>query len=236
MIISVVGAGGKTTVGQKIAYELANKGFKTLFTTTTKIFRPESGSIYLGPAQDINANSYLTTAAKSELENAKLGGYSADEIKIIASKQLFDYIIVEADGAKQRTVKCPNDTEPVYPHHTDLIIGVIGLACLGKPISNEFVHRKELFAAVTQAHVDDVITAYHILSLIHHPDGLFRHAPKAAKKIVFLNKYDTIDKGRQYEVDMIVKESKPPVLVTARDRDWFSDFYAEYIGWDHNES
>jgi len=229
MIISVVGAGGKTTICERIANSLAEKQFKTLLTTTTKIYHPQSSSVYVGAAKNIKADGYLTIAAKKQLPKGKLEGFSPADIAEISENQLFDHIIIEADGANHRPVKCPNDTEPVYPYHSDLIIGVIGLDCLGKPVSDEFVHRKELFAAVTKAHISDTITASQILRLIHYPHGLFRHAPSNTEKIVFLNKYDTINKAELHEVDSIIEECMLPVLVTSRDTDWHADLFTRYI-------
>jgi probable selenium-dependent hydroxylase accessory protein YqeC len=236
MNIAVVGAGGKTTICERIANGLAEKLYRALLTTTTKICHPISGSVYVGSANNITPDGYLTAAARKLLADGKLEGFSPAEIAQIAKKRLFDHIVIEADGANRRPVKCPNDTEPVYPLHTDLIIGVIGLDCLGKPVSDEFVHRKELFAAVTQTHIGNTITASHIRRLIHHPNGLFRHAHASVKKIVFLNKYDTINETQQHEVQSIIEECLLPVIVTSRDTDWVTGFFDRYIGKDNNES
>jgi probable selenium-dependent hydroxylase accessory protein YqeC len=227
MKIAIVGAGGKTTISRKIAYELSRMTCYALLTTTTKIFCPEDGSVYIGPVQSIPTDSFFMTAACETLSNGKLKGYTPDELEQIPS--IFDHIIVEADGANRKPVKAPSDTEPVYPLHTDIIIGVIGLDCLGKPITDEFVHRKELFLNVTEAKSGDIITAQHLLRLIRHPNGLFRGAPSKARKIVFLNKYDTIDNKNKEEVTAIVKMASLPVMITGYDADWFTEFYAGYM-------
>ena len=64
-------------------------------------------------------------------------------------KRLFDFILVEADGAKRKPIKAPADYEPVIPSSTTLVIGVIGLDALGKAIDEETIHRCELFCSLT---------------------------------------------------------------------------------------
>ena len=227
MKMVVVGAGGKTTIGRKIAYELNCKGCQALFTTTTKIYRPEDGHVFIGPAPCVPADAFFMTAAKAVLENGKLKGYSPREIEQIPT--VFEHIIVEADGANRKPVKAPNETEPIYPLHTSLVIGVIGLDCIGKPINDQYVHRAALFADVTQAKIGDIITARHLSRLFRHPHGLFRGAPPEAVKIVFLNKYDTINDENRDEASSVAENSLLPVFMTSRVSDWFSEFFANYI-------
>ena len=224
MIISVVGGGGKTTVGCKIAYELSCKGWRTLFTTTTKILHPGKGSVYIGPAKYLTADNLLMTAAKAQLPHGKLLGYTPDEMTQLPP--LFDCIITEADGSARKPVKAPNETEPVYPLHTKIVIGVIGLDCLWKPITDEFVHRADLFADVTESNAGDIITAQHWLRLIKHPKGLFKGAPQEARKIVFLNKSDMINTSVKNEIAMALEKSAVPMLFTSREEAWFTEFYA----------
>lgn len=228
MVIAVVGAGGKTTVGSHIGKKLAAMGRHALLTTTTKIYMPADEVVYLGEAKNIRAESGYMVAAKQMLPNGKLEGYAAQDIQTIANLSLFDVILVEADGAARKPVKAPNESEPVYPEAVDLIIGVIGAVCIGQPVSGEFVHRSELFRTVTGAHDDEPITARHIINLISHADGLFRHAPAAVPKVVFLNKSDTMDETAALQAGEIARLSPYPVLLTGYDREWFGAFYRRF--------
>lgn len=227
MIIALTGAGGKTTLGRQMAVELSRMGCRTLFTTTTKIYPPEDGSVYIGPAISVPEDGLFITAAKAALPNGKLQGYTPHEIETLTP--LFDHIIVEADGAAGKAVKAPNDAEPVYPLLTDIVIGVIGLDCLGKPITDEFVHRAPLFADITESQCGDIITAQHIIRLIRHPYGLFRGAPPKAEEIVFLNKYDTLVSINKDGVTVVTQNSSVPVLLTSRETNWFPDFCTAYV-------
>ena len=225
MVIAIVGAGGKTTVGSHIGKQLAASGRRALFTTTTKIYMPEGEAVYLGDAAGIRAEAGYMVAAQRLLSSGKLEGYKPEDIRAITALGLFDDIIVEADGAARKPVKAPGDTEPVYPAVLNLIIGVVGLDSLGKPVSEDYVHRPELFRAVTGSLDGEPISAQHILSLISHPDGLFRHAPQGVPKVVFLNKCDTMDETATLQADEIIRQSPYPVLLTGYGRDWFGEFH-----------
>jgi len=228
MIITVVGAGGKTTVSITLGRKLAQRGFSVLFTTTTHIRRPADMPVYIGMAQEIKPHKGLMAAAREETEEKKLKGFASEELDALELKQVFENIIVEGDGAKERPVKAPADWEPVYPLLTALTIGVIGLDCLGKPAKEEFVHRPELFCQVTGARAGEPVTCAHLLALIQSPQGLFRHAPPNARKVVFLNKEDQIS-GNKEQVEELIKQSVIPVLITGRDTNWPNAFISKYI-------
>ncbi len=229
MIIAVVGAGGKTTLSNHIGKNLAGMGRRVLFTTTTKILTPTDSPLYLGPAENIRALGFFMTGAKEALSNGKLKGYTLEDINAILKLNLFDDIIVEADGAARKPVKAPNENEPIYPASVHLILGVIGADCLGQPVSGDIVHRMELFCRITGAHNGESISARHITQLISDPDGLFRHAPANIPRVVFLNKFDTLDNRTREQAMEIVRQSPCPVLMTAWDTDWFGDFYSRFI-------
>ena len=234
MIIAVVGAGGKTTLSNHLGKSLARMGRRVLFTTTTKIFMPTDSPLYLGPAENIRSSGLFLTAAKGVLENGKLEGYTPEDITAIAKLGLFDDIIVEADGAARKPVKAPNETEPVYPASVHITIGVIGLDCLAQPVNEAYVHRASLFSRVTGAAFGEPIASQHIIRLIRHPEGLFRHVPDAAPKVVFLNKCDIMDEKVKHQAEDIIRESPYPVIVTGYHSDWFGDFYRQFYKGDCN--
>jgi len=232
MIFAVIGAGGKTTLSNSIGKRLSDMGRRVLFTTTTKILTPEDIPLYLGPGEGISLLGPFMAAAKSKQESGKLEGYMPEDISAIVSLGLFDDIIVEADGAARKPVKAPNETEPVFPAAVDWIIGVVGLDCIGQPMDDAHVHRPELFSRITQAAYGERITPQHIVRLIGHPDGLFRYAP-AAPRVVFLNKYDTIDEEARIQAEDIIRQSPVPVILTGYDTDWFKTFSQRFLQGDY---
>jgi probable selenium-dependent hydroxylase accessory protein YqeC len=230
MIIAVIGAGGKTTISNQIGQNLAGMGRRVLFTTTTKIYRPADSPIYIGPAKNIHSLGPFMTAAHHALCSGKLEGYHPNEIAAISALGLFDDIIVEADGAARKPIKAPNETEPVYPASTNLVIGVIGLDCIGQKITEEHVHRAALFSCITRGFLGEHISWQHIVELIKHSEGLFRYAPAEALKVVFINKYDRIDEEVKHQAENIIRQSPYPVIITGYNMDWFDKFYRFYVG------
>ncbi len=236
-IITVVGAGGKTTVSKTLGRSLSHMGKKVLFTTTTHIRRPGDISVTVGGIEDIAPLGGLSAAAKTQIAAGKLQGFSGEDIDALAQKNLFDFIVVEADGAKGRPIKAPEAWEPVYPPDTCLAIGVIGLNCLGQPLSDAVVHRSALFAKITGANPGEALSQKHLLALVRHPNGLFRHVPPHAKKIVFLNKTDLLKNPRAETLAFTVGAGLP-VILTSRDQSWADAFIDTYIltkGDDLNE-
>jgi probable selenium-dependent hydroxylase accessory protein YqeC len=236
MMIAIVGAGGKTTVLYHLGHRLAAMGRRVLLTTTTKICRPGDITLYLGPPDKLRPDAALMAAASGMVDTCKLAGYSARDIGVITSLGLFDDILVEADGAARKPIKSPNEAEPVYPQPVDLVIGVIGLDSLGQPATDETVHRLPLFTRVTGASSGEPVTAAHVLALIGHAQGLFRHAPAGVPRVVFLNKCDTIDEDARRQAEEIVRRSPYPTLLTGHDMNWAKEFFRRFMPNLHQQS
>jgi probable selenium-dependent hydroxylase accessory protein YqeC len=228
MIITVVGAGGKTTVCKTLGEALTRMGQTVLLTTTTHILPPPGVPLTVGGIHSVAPAAPLTAAAKETSADGKLKGFSGEEIDALSKKGLFDAVIVEADGAKGLPLKAPEAWEPVYPQDTSLAIGVIGLSSLGQPLSDETVHRSALFSQITGAAAGDRIGFIHLLALAVHPDGLFKAAPRNAVKIVFLNKADVLKNPRE-EARAFMEKSGVPVFLTSRDMKWADAFIQTYI-------
>jgi len=207
-IVSFVGAGGKTTTMFEVAKEMKSLGKKVLVTTTTKIFFPAKnqfdGIIISEDYDEITSvikkypDRLLTVICGGNiLANTggnttpkKLRGIDKSYIDRLYSENFFDVILVEADGAKGKQVKAPNAFEPVIPLKTTLVVGVIGLECLGKEITKEWVHRPELFAKIAKKKLGEEIDCESLVNLITSPRGLFKDAPKDCKCLVLLNVSD----------------------------------------------
>jgi probable selenium-dependent hydroxylase accessory protein YqeC len=104
-----------------------------------------------------------------------------------------DAVLVEADGSRMLPVKAPAPHEPAMPPGTDLVLGLIGLDCLGKPMDEATVHRPELFTELTGCEPGQAITASTLRCLAGAPLGLFKDTPVGSKRLLVLNKVDTLD-------------------------------------------
>ena len=198
-LICLVGGGGKTTTMFSLARELKDAGKKVLVTTTTNIASAEAlqaDTLIIGQENisaffpDTAAGAIICLAGKKLNHTGKLAGVSRELIDDIYQKRFFDCIIVEADGAKRRPVKAPADYEPVLPSRATMAIGVVGLDSLRKPITEEHVHRPELFCSIAAKHMGQIIDRSCIIRLILSKKGLFKDVPAGCRKQVLLNKAD----------------------------------------------
>jgi probable selenium-dependent hydroxylase accessory protein YqeC len=121
-------------------------------------------------------------------EAGKAHGYSPACIDALAERGLADWILVEADGSRNRPIKAPAAYEPVIPASACAVLGVIGLGCLNKAFTPELVHRMTEFAAVTGLRPGETITPAAAASLVLHPAGLFKNSP--ALRCLFCNQSD----------------------------------------------
>jgi len=197
-MISVVGGGGKTTTIFNLAYELKKLNKSVLVTTTTAIYNPNI-ELYDNIVIEENNDSIEASWPKGTItvfgisisaEN-KILGVKDSFLDYIFSKNIFDVILVEADGSKKKPIKAPASHEPVIPSKTTSVIGVIGMDSLGKNIDDTNVHRPEIFCQVTKSTTNDIITEEIISSLIVSELGLFKGTPIESKKYLLLNKADT---------------------------------------------
>lgn len=201
-VVSIVGAGGKTSLMYALAHELASDGNKVLTTTTTKIFMPaheECPAVIVSKNIDevidkarslIRHTPHLTVAAEYLSEQGKLKGLHPDFLKQILDSDLFDYIIVEADGAAQKPLKACGPHEPVVPGFTDHIVSLAGLEVVGKPLDEQWVFRSELFSKITGLPLKQQITENAIAEALIHEMKAITATNENAMKIAFLNKAD----------------------------------------------
>lgn len=188
-VISVVGAGGKTTLIFRLAEELKEKGLRVLITTTTKMYVPKRRFISWGLDTDEEEDKGKQESAKRMEE--KIKGKLQEEGIVVVGRilndgekftgisekvrsrlpNLCDILLVEADGARQKSVKVPADHEPVLFPASDLVIGVLGMNSVGRRIL-EAAHRPEDVAAFLNTNVEHRITEEDLKKIAQSPLGL----------------------------------------------------------------
>lgn len=199
-LITIVGAGGKTSTVFIMAKELKALGKRVLVTTTTKIYKPEEKDydrLYIGeksPGIEKEGTSSsqqnsggIVVWGSNTCKEGKLWGLKPERIDEVWKSQEFSWIIVEGDGARGKNIKAPKEDEPVIPFATTMVIGVIGMKVLGKPVVKSQVHRLELFQNVTRAKEGELIHEEMLRRLILHKQGLFKGTPGHAKTLLLLN-------------------------------------------------
>jgi probable selenium-dependent hydroxylase accessory protein YqeC len=193
-IISLVGAGGKTSIMFDLAKAFKQHQLRVLVTTTTKIYFPEpylyDDLFYVKIPDFFSPQSKSITVAGSSFDQStnKIIGFDFKTIQQLVS--MFDVVLIEADGSKQKDLKYPKNDEPLIHPDSTLVIGVIGLNCLGKPINAETVHRHLLFTESLGYFENQIIQLNMLFDLINSPTGLFKNTPQESQKICVLNQLD----------------------------------------------
>ena len=135
-VIAVVGAGGKTTLIDFLAQELAEKGFRVGIMTTTHRYYPKKFDGIEKEEEEI-----LELLKRDKI--VEVGKYRTKRATAIKNrtcirkmyqwiKKQVDFLLVEADGAKRMPIKVPAFWEPVlYPDMKKVIV-VAGLCGVGK--------------------------------------------------------------------------------------------------------
>lgn len=194
-VAAVAGAGGKTTLVYALAAQARAAGQRVLVTTTTHMGTlPDevTGPVFIEAegerTQELRralAEHGRATLLGRRLRADKIEGVGPGRVDALAAEA--DLVLVEADGARGRSLKVPADHEPVVPASTTLLLVVAALDALGAPLDEERVHRLERVreAAGADARTIDADT---IAACLLHPPGYPARVPPGARLAAFLNK------------------------------------------------
>jgi probable selenium-dependent hydroxylase accessory protein YqeC len=200
-VVSLAGAGGKTTLMYCLAKELFLAGKKVVTTTTTKILEPsseETPCLFVHSdeeklrqlaLQHIDHYRHITLA-RERLESRKLKGISPGLVSLLWNSPEIDMVIIEADGAAGRPVKAPREWEPVIPAHTTLVLGLLGVDGVGKELNEENLFQAERVSQLTGIPMGGKMTCEGIAILMVHPQGIFKGTPHSSRRVAFINKVD----------------------------------------------
>ena len=141
-IISVIGAGGKTTALLTLAQALSDR--RVLLTTSTHIYPvapPDSRTLLIAPEADKLVDALASpgvVCAGTAASDGKLGALAPDLFR--HAVRAADITLCEADGAHHLPLKLHRADEPVAPLESDLCLIVAGLSAWGQAVC-EAVHR-----------------------------------------------------------------------------------------------
>jgi probable selenium-dependent hydroxylase accessory protein YqeC len=157
-IVAFVGAGGKSSAILQAASELGKAGMPVLVAPTTKMFVREADRVgrVLTSEDGDGLRSKVTealvehgavVAGSGILSKQRVGGVDPSWVPQLAPQN--GVTLVEADGSRRRPLKGTAAHEPLLPHGATLVVVVGGIRALGKPLSEERVHRLEVFSELT---------------------------------------------------------------------------------------
>lgn len=214
-VISIVGAGGKTSLMFKLAEEL-RKDNKVAIITTTKIYKPQLNqydklilkshcnlSDSLKKLRPYKNGCYVI--ADDINNDNKLTGLKDKDIEIIIKN--FDYTLIESDGAKRKFLKAWREDEPVISKFTTKTIGVMNIKSLGMSINSENIHRVDKFLALTGGKLQKTVSIEDLIKIICDKNGMFHNG--LGENIVYFNGVNFLESMKlPCEIAFAVEELK----------------------------
>ena len=226
-VLSLVGAGGKTTTMFRLADELASQGWRAIATTTTMIWQEQAREPLIVDAHTnriidrvqatLSDHHQVTVAAGVDEARRKLIGLQPSVVDALSALPEVDAVIVEADGAKGRSLKAPADHEPVIPSTTTLLVPVAAVDALGQPLDERLVHRPEIVSRLAGVELGALITPALMSTLLLHPLGGLKAAPGRARIVPLLNKVQNtyVDSAREVATSLLEEPRVDRVLLAA---------------------
>lgn len=171
-VISVVGAGGKTTLIHRLQDQFTAEGKKVLILTTTHMWK-EPGMVLYSPGDDVQVFLRRVEERLAEDGFCMAGAQAVhpDKCTILPEglltqiRKAADVVLIEADGSKQMPLKVPKETEPVVLPETTEVLVVMGKEGIGRR-AGEAIHRFELAKEYLYLEEDTTVSEEHVQALL----------------------------------------------------------------------
>ncbi len=203
-IVDFVGGGGKTSLILRLLEEYASPG-PVVYTTTTRIHPPRlhDGMILISCdhpelLKSIVLGTGRTCAASTMCKVIVAGGATRPNylqgvdpgFAAALDRELFQFILNEADGARSMSLKMPREGEPVLMDKAEYLVPVIGLDCLLKPLGPGTLFRWELVAERFSAQAGQLITPQMASDILLDSRGVCKDWKPGSTIIPYINKVD----------------------------------------------
>lgn len=203
-VVSVIGAGGKTTTIHRLADEYVQSKKQVIVMTTTHMMQethPWVCMVEEGSEQEsvrTKMQKILRTHGQLWIGSPTHAGKMSQPplwcMEEIYAQQI--PVLIEADGAKRLPLKVPAPHEPVILSWTTHVISVYGMDSIGKTIE-ECCCRCEIAEELLGCDGRKEVEPEDIAFLAGSERSGKKGCPKDAEYIVVLNKADTEEKRQQ---------------------------------------
>jgi molybdenum cofactor cytidylyltransferase len=196
-LVSIVGAGGKTTILIELGRELASRGGRVILTTTTKIATDQVVEPTCWSADPTDVEAALLPGTPLMVVTGhvqgKVIGPEPDAVDRMYSATSADHVLVEADGARSRSIKAPADHEPAIAGLSSTVIVVVGIDAIGRPL-HTVAHRPDRIAALIGLGNDDIVSVEDTATILLHPAGGLKRIPETARVVMAITKVNQENK------------------------------------------
>lgn len=194
--VSFIGAGGKTTALFRLAREIAHRS-AVIATSSTHLgvwqIPLADRHIIAGHPGDIQIPTEGVVLVTGEIEDNRTTPVNKATLIWLREYSRFHNLplLIEADGSRQKPLKAPAAHEPPIPEFADTVVVVAGLSVLGKPLTDEHVHRAGIFSQLSGLALGSPITPQAIVKTLTHSQGGLKNIPPHARRVALLNQADT---------------------------------------------
>jgi len=192
-IVSVVGAGGKKST----LYALADRIDRAVVTATVRIpiFDAQVASVAVtddpvGAVERAAPEDWPLGLVPAREREDRYRGYEPAAVEAVAATGVPDAVLVKADGARMRLLKAPGEREPRIPPATDTVVPVASAHVVGKPLTDEHVHRVDRVAAVSGRSRGERLEAADVGSVLASEAGGLKGVPEGATVVPLINMVD----------------------------------------------
>lgn len=244
--IAFVGAGGKTSAIRTLVKEFQTHT-PVLVTTSTKLglsqidlAKEHLVVTELDRLEELQSlitghNSVLVTGLQVRDEE-KWGGLSSQVLDRLREIVLdIDAImLIEADGARMKSIKAPDEHEPVVPDWVEQVVTMIGLDGIGKSFRSDVVHRPDIAMEILGIKGDAKIEPRHIAELLRSERGGLKGIPEWSSVRAFLRRRpdsDDLDVGEEISVEVLKSDRiQSVVLGTLHQDNPVNEVYSRVAG------
>lgn len=191
-ITCVVGAGGKKTTLRTLAAELD----RAVLTATVRIpivddwvsevLVTDDPRPVVATSTDAADGSIAVFPARERRD--RYAGYDPETVETLAD--CGRPVLVKADGARTRLLKAPADHEPQLPRTATTVVPVVSARAVGKPLTDEWVHRVDRVAALTGLQRGDRIGVNDVARVVASERGGLQDVPTDATVVPLVNMVD----------------------------------------------
>ena len=224
-VVTLIGAGGKTTLMYYLVGRLLAAGVAAVATSTTRLGNrppPRGKVLQVRTLTEALAKRKAWTAPQEPItvvlgeaagQPEKLAGVPPDWVDELAAGSPETVWLVEGDGAAGRSLKGHRAHEPVIPASSRLVIAVIGADGIRQPLDAGHVHRPERVAELTGVEKGAVLTEEVIARLFFHPEGYLHNCPPGSRVLPFINKVESepVAEGARRLAGRLLDEGRPYV-------------------------
>lgn len=200
--IAFVGAGGKTTAMFQLARSFTQgHGSSTAIVTATShlgSWQVPLADVHIIVDPPVSLQENLHKSKGIVLITGNLDGERTKPVDGQTLNWLYQHceshsfpLLIEADGSRQKPLKAWENHEPPIPSFVDHVVQVVGMTGVGKLLTEEYVHRSEIFSTLSGLNIGEPMTSNAVINILISVDAGLKNFPAHARRTALLNQADT---------------------------------------------